>query len=454
MEIKILFLGLLLTSFSMYGANPTPLRSTGINNADLPALLDSPGYYYITDNLIYPATSATPAITINSSNVTIDFERKSLQQTGGLLSVTAIQIGSGLMNVNLLNGLITDFSSSAISVASGSSFMVFDSLTISDCGNRCIELIGSPVSPVRQIEITNDIFLNSCTLTTADNVLTISNCTDIKLDNDIFSTNGSSSAAGTIAIIQFTNTSRYIASNVGMSNSSGNSDLRGISFINSSGGFFDTCKVSSGRAFGATGFSRGIYLTSSSQLNFFTNCLCANLTANTVDGFFSDTGCSGNIFENCTSAAHIATGVTGVAHGFRCINNSKIKLENCESRGHTAATSTASPYGAYAYKFDTVTTNAVLDCVGSYCSAPAGSSVGYYIFQSTQCVFRENQASDNTQGFDFQGTFTQNTFIKNIAERNTNASQYSGFPAGAIFDAIGSDNINTISSPWTNIGIS
>jgi parallel beta-helix repeat protein len=447
----------LVSSITSFAASPVPLRSISISSSDLPALIDTPGSYFTNGSLTYSAISNVPAITISCSNVSINFTNYALQQTSGVLSVTGIQIGSGLMNININNLLLSSFSQSGISIGSGSSFLIFDNVTFSACGNRCFEVVGTPASPSWQIILSRCTFINSCTQTSADNVITLSNCSDCKLTDCILSTNGTSAATGTICGVKLTNAARYYFSNVGISSSSGAADLRGFSLNNSSGGFFESCRVSSGRAFSATGTSRGVFLESgsgvTSSVNFFNNCIVAGLIGNTVDGYLSDTGCNGNMFTGCMSAANTAIGTSGVVHGYRSVNNTRVSFKNCEARGGAAATSTNAPYADYGFRLDTCVNNAVINCTANY-NAGASGAVGIFAIQSTNCTFRENQATGNTQGFDFQGTFTQNTFIRNVADRNTNAAQYSGFPTTAVSDNIWSSSVEIITGPWTNVGIS
>lgn len=443
---KVLVAIILVTSSTM---------QANINNATIPLLIDSPGSYQLVEDILYSATSNTPAVIVAVNDVTINFRDLSITQADGFgYSVTCIQIAPSISNVSIKGGTIKNFTQSGISLAQGDQFTVIDDMTINMCGKRCIECIGTVATPIVQTEVLNSTFINSCTVATADNVITFSNCTDTEMSDCIISTNGNFSMTGTFVGVKLTNAARYIFKEVGISSSKGNSDLRGFSLNNSSGGRFDSCRASSGQAAGATSTSRGFYLENNSTLNFIDNCIAFGFIGNIVDGFLTDTGCNGNMYTNCLGGGNVATGATGTTHGYRSINNTKTTFKNCESRGNTAGTSTVSPYGSYGFKFDTVTLGSLISCISYFNAAPLGSSVGIYAIQSTSCIFRDNQSSSNKQGFDFQGTFTQNTFVKNISERNTNSSQYTGFPSTAVSDNIWSSSIEIISGPWTNIGIS
>jgi parallel beta-helix repeat protein len=428
-----------------------------INSATVPLLIDSPGLYQVSEDVMYSATSDTPAIIVATNDVSIDFREFTISQADGFgYSVTGIQIAPSISGVTIKHGMLKNFTQSAVSVAQGASFVVMNDMVFNGMGNRIIECIGTVATPAFQIEILNSTFLNSCTLTTADNMITFSNCTDFEMLDCLFSTNGNFSATGTIVGVKITNASRYLLNNVGIGNSKGNADFRGFSLKNSSGGIFEGCRAANAQAAGATSTCRGFQLEAgtNSSANFFNNCIAFGLTGNTVDGFLSDTGCNGNMYTGCLAGVMTAVGATGVSHGFRCINNSKTTYKNCEARGCAAATSTVSPYGAYGFKLDTATSVAMLSCLSYFHAAPAGSSVGIYAIEATSCLFRENQSSSNKQGFDLQGTFTKNTFVRNIAERNSNTAQYKGFPTTAVSDNIWSSSVEIVNGPWTNIGIS
>jgi hypothetical protein len=187
MKNKFLIL-VLIISYSTIQAAPPMVPATNtylISNGTMPLKLNQPGNYFVVENILYgpSGTTPAPALTVATSNVSINLLGFTLQQTGGLLSVTGIQVDAGLTGISITNGSIVNFTASAISVASGCSQITVNNITVTGCGQRGIEFIGAVGSVIALSTITNSAVFGTCTVAIADNAITLSNCTDMQLNN-------------------------------------------------------------------------------------------------------------------------------------------------------------------------------------------------------------------------------------------------------------------------------
>ncbi len=78
-----------------------------IYQTDIPLTITTPGRYYLAENITY--SGASNAITINTNNVSIDLNNRTLQYTGAS-TISGILI-NGASNVSIFNGTISGFSS-------------------------------------------------------------------------------------------------------------------------------------------------------------------------------------------------------------------------------------------------------------------------------------------------------------------------------------------------------
>jgi hypothetical protein len=425
-------------------ADPIPLDSLFISNASLPCLIYRPGNYFLIEDLMYEAVDGTPAITIASSEVGLSLNSLSLNQSNGLEGVSGISIQPGSIGCTINNGSINNFSQTAISAQAGASVIILNNLLISGCGKRAIEFNGKPDNPMKLIEMSGCTIIQCCKLPSADNVVTLLNCSQVEISNCLLSGHGSPALEGPLAIFNFTNCSQVEFANNATSDSVGNTEINGLYLNNCSASLFRDNKTTTLVGTDRSSRCRGVQLVSDSGCtqNNFKNCLVTNLAAGAlVDGFLAGNGCNDNYFSSCLSAFHSATEPEGSVHGFHSIGNSRNKF-----------TSTVSPYGAYGFTLDRADRNMVLDCLTSDNRA-ASASVGFYAIQTTKCHWSNNRSIGNTQGYDFNGTFDENAWVRNIADKNDNSSQYRGFPDQAVTDNLHATDISTITSPYTNIGI-
>lgn len=429
---------------------------TVINNLSIPVVINEAGTYVMSEDVSYSATTNLPPIIIAASNVTLDLLDFTISQTGGFgFTVTGIQVQSGIV-VNIKNGKVRQFTQSGISAAAGTGGVKIDNMRIVSCGNRGIEFVGTAASPISESTITNCHLLASCTVATADYALTLTNVNYTVVQDSFIDLNGSSVITGTFACIRATGFRNQFL-NVTMNDNTGNTDARGISLNNAVGTLIRKCNVNNLIASGGGAVVRGFLCEAgtTSTANIFQECIArALMGTNTVEGFLTSTNCNDNYFENCFSILHQVSGASGACFGFRSVANNRCTFSLCKAEGNNASASTATPYATYGFMFDSVTSNAALSCLAESQRAATGSSIGFYITQSTTSIFQENKAFQNSRGFDQQGTFNNNAWIKNVAMRNTgNAAQYVNFAGAATTDSILPQSVETISGPWTNVGV-
>jgi hypothetical protein len=103
----ILVGALLLSAGPVLATSPaaTIFKPGPIKNSDLPVNISIPGYYYLTENLTF-YTGTSDAITVNSSDVTIDLMGFSIAGPGNVTPYVGINGGSMFGNIEVRNGTL------------------------------------------------------------------------------------------------------------------------------------------------------------------------------------------------------------------------------------------------------------------------------------------------------------------------------------------------------------
>jgi hypothetical protein len=102
----------LLSASPVLAAAPATSIPGGGPIKSLPFTISGPGYYYLSNNLLYSGNSTSPGITVLSDNVTIDLMGFTLTGPGNSSGVHGIYLGSSTFqpsNVEIRNGTITSF---------------------------------------------------------------------------------------------------------------------------------------------------------------------------------------------------------------------------------------------------------------------------------------------------------------------------------------------------------
>jgi hypothetical protein len=394
--------------------------------------------------------------------------------------VTGIQVGPGLTGIEITNGNIINFSASAISVANGNSYAVVDNITVTGCGQRGIEFVGTVAAPIIESSVTNCTILGTCTVTNADNVITFSNTYDTMFSNCVTATCGSIVATSTLSMVKVVNGFRHQYQNITVMNNTSQFDLRGFSFSNTQSSIFTNCivngMVAKGGGSNCQGFvleTNSIGLTGSSISNTFQGCIANALTGTSnVDGFFTGTGNYSNNFFSCMAQNLQVLDVAGVLSGFRFVNTSFDHMFNCYALSCSAMNNntTAAPlYAAYGFKFDTVSGHTVKQCVANDIygrttgAATAGRGVGFFWIAVTTCSTMACTSDRCVFGFDFEApafttAITSNSVTQCLGQKplsGTNVFNGAPFVAGNSNGANSAATLNTAPTafPLMNLGI-
>lgn len=161
----------------------TPIRG-------LPFTINTPGRYYLANNI--NTSSNVNQITINVSNVYLDFNNHTIRKTGGFIT-SAVVTAINLSNVQICNGAIMGFLG-AITFSSGNSNHIVKNMYLS-----FNDPVGGPTSSLILPSTTNFIFSN-CVLDRARN--DASTCTMNNGGNLIFKKCSFMNSGGTQAEVR------------------------------------------------------------------------------------------------------------------------------------------------------------------------------------------------------------------------------------------------------------
>jgi hypothetical protein len=427
-----------------------PAGYTPLSNYQFPIVISSPGYYLFAEDIFFDGTLAAAAIAIspNVGEVTIDFGNFTLNQSVAAAGVSGISVGSGNNRVTIRGGSIKGFSQSGIYVADQCSEIYIDSMSIVNCSNRGIEFIGS--GGIIQSAITNCVFTGNCTVSAADQVLTLSNCSDVTVSNCLLNANGITGVTitSTMINVKTVGCNRCFFEKVKCTNSAGNTNARGFSLESTTNSHFEQCVVD---AISSSSAVAGFFLENNRNCsnNKFLQCHTNALSgAHTVDGFAAETTANDNLFDSCESAFHSSSNAFGNAHGFRMSSNSRNQLYKCRAHGNSAPSNAA--VGAYGFRLESCTDTSLNECRASSHTS-AGTSIGISVRNATGTAVFHCVSASNGLGFNHVGTFNSQAYIQNVAFKNS--SHYSAsFPITAHDDTVGSTP-SLLGNPWNNIAI-
>lgn len=378
------------------------------------------GVYLATQSIEYTtAHTATGAIIIDRDNVTINLNGNILWCNSSVSSIAhGIYVKDGVKNITIKDGSIVGFTGEGIFFegASGSTITNVTLENVKIFSNRN-GIVGT--------------YLNSVVLS------------NVEVRN-------STGASGAITKgVSFSNTTDLTCKNVSSSENSGH-EAYGFNLDTITAGFFENCM-----AFKNTGSSTdsptaddpeagvGFFLKDSTGCNFY-NCKAQdNVSVRYAYGFYL-TGCSGNIFENCTALRTRATtqNALATAAGFYSIAGFCNTWNSCLSNGNivnSTATTSTDGYGAFGFYLTNEQQSTLYKCStkgnGSR-NNHAANATGIFLDGTVNsdcqyCQVRECEASANcttaTSGVTAYGirdtaTDTTNIIINCIAFGNKDAA--------------------------------
>ncbi len=159
--------------------------------SDLPLTINTPGRYYLAENINYSGTSN--AITINTNDVSIDLNGRTLNRVGGTGTVVGIIINNGVSNVKIFNGSITFFFShidtnntSNVHISNVGIISLNGIRFFSNTRNCTIRNCRFDRSSAAIIPNGTNIAVSECTFNFADGIEFTTSATNISIENCTF----------------------------------------------------------------------------------------------------------------------------------------------------------------------------------------------------------------------------------------------------------------------------
>jgi hypothetical protein len=415
-------------------------------------VISSPGLYtFGTDrfNIGYSGDM----ISVQSNNVTLDLNT---HVVGG--SINGIVIESGVSGVVIENGFISSTAQAGILIKDNVTVVHIRHMGISQCGGPAIELAGTSTAAQVSNVIIDETSMLACSLSpTSSNVFSVDYGDNIIMRDSLITFCGNLS--NDINLVKFSHTTDSAILNTSFSDSFGAS-LCGVHLDNSSHCAFALVRLFADLS--TTGNFTGFLLTNTSVSNMFESCqilTCSSLASDAV-GFQIEADSSKNILrgnnvislEGNNTYGYYLKG-TGTPSG--TMHNAIVEC--------TAATNLARVGDVYGVLISRADNSTIGKGRFSYNDAPNGKAVGIE-FESgaggNQWNMHENTIAQNSGNSDANSyginvaTGNSNVFIKNVASENgaIAANQLAGVSANSVTLA-SYDLINTITLPWTNIGI-
>jgi len=414
-----------------------------------PLIISNPGIYALNANINFdPALPNQTCIEINTDNVILDLNRKTISQltSNTQPGTRGISINNNAHNVVVRNGAIADMTEYGIYINDGGDVINLLNLTIDGVGVAGIFFDGSQtgtgISNISCSNIQVDEVFNSSGNPTYGLITKFCNIVDL---NQCIITNLTTTTGNCYAIKIKNCQSVRCSSCITTENSSGASRTYGFHFLDS-----NPCLLN--------------------------NCLSANNTSTSSD---PSAVCAGFIFENsqnlvCNNCAATSNNCTFTAVGFTFLNCITTEIIDCQSLSNTSSfldgigfaiqegsvngllgcisLTNAGLNNAYGYLFLNTLASGIDSCIAQVNTGSLGA-YGIALIATGSCLINQNKiighiAPNGFGIFDDAGSGTTNTILGNYALKNS--TNYSpGSPTIPVF--IGP--LTTTPSPFENISL-
>lgn len=413
-------------------------------------IIDNPGNYNLGGDLV---DTGTDIITIQANNVDLNLGGKLI--SGGLNGIT---VKPGFANIRIRNGFISQVSGSGISIGQNCIGVQISDVGIAQCGGRSIEVLGTDASNQVKNVLIDGVTTNACcTSITSSQVVLVQYANNVVMRNSAILLSGN--ASNDIEVVKIENSQECLFLSVLQKNNVG-AALTGYNFDNAKTSFLADIGISTGLALSKS--FTGIKLSNESSENGFGFCRVVSCTALAGDatGVEIQSGSHGNAFRDVNIAglegeAVYGFCVIGAGTPSNTVNNfvADSNIVNCVARSGNAI-------GFYVSRADN---SAIGRSRFLAQSAPSGTAAGIMFASGTggnnwtivdNRMLRNIGSSDATSYGINIVTGTDNIFLINRSTDNgaTAANQFAGVPAGAV-SLVTPSTINTVSAPWTNIGV-
>ncbi len=424
-------------------------------------LITTSGNYILDDDVFSTGDATNGTIRIQSSYVNLDLNGREISQSSATASCNGIQIDAGVGDVKISNGYIKNFTQSGIVANAGCNNLYLQNLIIDSCQVRGIDFNGTSTirggTNITESSITNCKIINSGTSTTADFVLSLSNCARILVSDCEFSTNGNNPAQN-FTIVGLTDSSycSFVRLDINSNSISTAHQMNGIS-LNSIAGelignYFVDCIARNNSVPQTNGQFVGFQTSTNSEYNVFKNCQALNNSSALLTVGFSSPGIS-NTFVGCIADGNIATESTGQTLGIWLNNTNASVFMDCVSSNNIAG------FEVDGFRVQSSIGNVILRCVANYNIGRVTTAMGMSLSTGTvnmneikDCQFIGNTGPINSYGINFAASGSSNAFLRNTCAFNgsTGANQTQGVNSGAV-SATTSVTSASVTVPWTTL---
>ncbi len=439
-------------------------------------LITTSGNYILDDDIFSTGDATNGTIRIQSSYVNLDLNGRVIYQSSATASCNGIQIDAGVGDVKISNGYIKNFTQSGIVANAGCNNLYLQNLIIDGCQVRGIDFNGTSTirggTNITESSITNCKIINSSTATTADFVLSLSNCARILVSDCVFSTNGGATTSTNFGIVTLTDSSycSFVRLDINSNSISTAHQMYGVYFNSVAaeliGNYFVDCIARNNMvpAASASSFFIGFQTSANSEYNVFKNCQALNNSANAECVGFSTPGIT-NTFIACIANGNNSTSNTGALNTFGFLVNgaNASVFMDCVASNNFSIVSGASGSLVVGFLVQSSVGNVFLRCVANYnlSTTTNATAAGMYLFSGTvntneikDCEFIGNTGSSaaNSYGIRFAASGSSNAYLRTTCAFNgtTGANQTSGVNAGAV-TATTSITSASVTAPWTTL---
>lgn len=168
-------------TFALEGCFGIAIRNSDIGTTGL--TLSEPGEYFLDEHINYaPSGTGTAAIVLDSDNIALNLNGRTIRQTNSMGSTVGIRVTSDNNNVQIINGTVEDTTAQAILVKSDNSCVAMINVNTKLNGSEAGIEFESGCSGINLDFVT--------TISSDNNGLFFDSCTDIHISNVLSAGNG------------------------------------------------------------------------------------------------------------------------------------------------------------------------------------------------------------------------------------------------------------------------
>ncbi|MBI2774406.1 right-handed parallel beta-helix repeat-containing protein [Candidatus Dependentiae bacterium] len=415
-------------------------------------LIDQSGFYKLGDTILSLPLAADSIINITVGNVVLDLGGLTTSQGNATALVDGVSINSGLSDVVVQNGTISNVTRSGIRVGSSCSKIIIQNIEFLNCATAGADFQGTASAAIVDGAINNCQFYN-CGTTAGGAPLNLLGCSNFSVNNCTIA-NSSATITWTGALLS-TCSQCTIQSVMVKGNTSTNS-LTGIGISGGASNSFSNCFIQNNIASSLTGFNLAGSTTSTILLNSFVSsnssltgilvgynfnnaafsyvdkCTAnSNTSVGGMQGFLFDTSAVNSVVSNCIVNANSTTSLVNSFTGFAMLVGSSGLLRDCSALYNSSATRS---HGM------------VINATGN-------------AWVVTSPFFTQNSGSSgaNSFGLLYSASAPLGTlFLRTLAFANNTTGNQISFPAaysGSLTTIAAATILNSVTGVWTNLAV-